>query len=122
MPRKTNADQILLPGIESALCRCGCGQYFMRSTRGRKREFINATHKKRFHRAKAKTLRTDGTVRLQPLGWLYLQTSSIDTANHLWKQLNPQEQAVMRVLCDSGIPADDLLSGLSGLFARGIKP
>ena len=122
MATKTNPAQPTLPGIESALCRCGCGQYFMRATRGRKREFINPTHKKRYHRAKAKTLRTDGTVRLQPLGWLYLRTSSTETANHLWNQLNGSEQAVMRVLCDSGIPADELLAGLSGLFARGIKP
>lgn len=121
MSARINPNQIALPGLESAMCGCGCGQYFMRSTKGRKRLYISNTHKKRRARALA-TERTGSTrARVQPLGWLYLQTGSVDMANHLWNELSAQEQAVMRVLCESGIPADDLLAGLSGLFARGVR-
>jgi len=116
MTSSTVAKQATLPGIEQAICGCGCNQYFMRSTRGRKRIYINATHKKRALRAREKAARVNSGVTLQPVGWLFLATHDADTAKHLWEQMSAQNQAVLKFLCDTGLSGDEIRQSLKELF------
>ena len=112
-------NQIMLPGLESTLCACGCNKYFMRSTRGRKRQYINATHKKRAARALAKQRQSNTRVRLQPLGWLYLRSGeNKDMVEHLWHEMDWKEREVIRALCSLPMGADELVRGVEMLFGK----
>lgn len=119
MPTRTKGDQPTLPGLESALCGCGCGKYFMRSTRGRKRQYINNTHKVRAARALAKARQGNSTVRLQPLGWLYLRSGeNRDIVEQLWHEMDWKEREVIRALCALPMGADELVEGVRMLFGK----
>lgn len=39
-----------LPGMDWWTCKCGCGQSFLQNEKGRKREYMNDSHKKRAYR------------------------------------------------------------------------
>lgn len=119
MYKPASTNQMVLPGLEQALCKCGCNEYFMRVAKGRRREYINATHKKRAARRLAKERRVDTPVRLGPLGYLYLRTTHEDTARHLWSQLGGPERAVLTALCATGMSAEQIISAVTFLFWRG---
>lgn len=116
--KKINAQQMVLTGMETHLCECGCGNYFMRSTKGNPQRYVNKSHKKRAQRAREALARTDTRVRMAPLGWLYLRTRSQDTAEALWRNLNPDEQTVLRVLCETGLHPEALETALARLFTK----
>jgi hypothetical protein len=42
--------QMGLPGVNWTICMCGCGTSFVENGKGRKREYLNDTHKKRAYR------------------------------------------------------------------------
>jgi len=50
---RSNKQQSLFADQEQYVCACGCGQIGFRNKRGRKRLYINETHKKRVSRRKA---------------------------------------------------------------------
>lgn len=116
--KKINPQQIPLTGMETHLCECGCGNYFMRRTTGNKQRYVNKTHKKRALRARERLSRTDTRVRLAPLGYLYIRTENTETAKHLWAQMDPAQQTIIKALCDTGLHAAELDSALKDLFGR----
>lgn len=90
-PFKTK-EQRLLPGLEQALCACGCGEYFLRVTRGRKRLYVNDTHKKRVMRAKRKERASETRVRLTPKGIAKAAELAGRDYVPVWDMLTPDEQ------------------------------
>jgi len=118
--RSVETNQIALPGLETFLCECGCNQYSMRSTRGNPRRYINDTHKKRAARQRESIARTDGRVKMTPKGYLYLTTTNKSELEALWEELAPQQQAVIRMMCETGFDACDIQAALTGLF--GLHP
>lgn len=93
----------------------------MRSTRGRRREYVSATHKKRAFRQRQSVGRVDGRVRITPLGYLYLRAGSQDMAEQLWSQMGEIERKVLTILCASDMTAEDLSFGLTKLFGKGLS-
>lgn len=116
MHQKINANQMALPGLEMAWCKCGCGQSFMRAARGRRREYINKTHKKREARRLKKQRSVATTVRLAPKGYLYLHARDNRELSALWEAMDPSQQAVIAALCASGLTADQMTEALDSLF------
>lgn len=95
--------QARLAGIEQVLCKCGCGKYFMAAKTPRMREYLNDTHKKRAARARAKERRTDSRVKLTPKGWLYLHAPGDRERQVLWELMSEPEQAVIKLICETGL-------------------
>lgn len=94
---RSNTKQQTLPGMEQALCACGCGNYFMRVTRGRKRMYLNDSHKKRVMRARRKARQTDTRVMLTPKGIARACELAGRNIAALWEQLTPDEQWVLHL-------------------------
>lgn len=116
MHQKINAHQMTLPGVEMAWCKCGCGQSFMRVARGRRREYINKTHKKREARRLAKERSVSTTVHLAPMGYLYLNARDNRELSALWTAMDPSQQAVINALCATGMTADQMVDAIESLF------
>lgn len=47
-------NQMGLPTLEWYMCMCGCGSSFLQGEKGRKREYLNDSHKKRAYRDRTK--------------------------------------------------------------------
>lgn len=122
MQAKTNPNQMTLPGLEPWLCECGCGTYFMRVTRGNRRRYLNKSHKKAAQRARDKALRADGTVRLLPKGYLYLNTSGKRDLEALWNAMDGPEKAVITLLCETGYHPEELRAAIKDLFGKRALP
>lgn len=90
-------NQATLPGMEQALCACGCGRWFMRVTRGRKRLYLNDTHKKRVMRAKRQQRASETVVRLTPKGIKLAERIANTSYTALWDMLTPDEQWVLHL-------------------------
>ena len=120
MHQKINANQLTLPGVEMAWCKCGCGQSFMRVARGRRKEYINKSHKKREARRLAKERQGSSTARLAPMGYLYLHASENHEISALWAAMGTSERAVIAALCQTGLSPTDLMRALSDLFNQGV--
>lgn len=108
--------QAVLPGMEQALCACGCGEWFMRTKRGRTRLYINETHKKRVMRAKRKERASESVVALTPKGWLYVTAKDDDTLNKLWAELTDDERMVIAAMCRAPMTAEKFVYVLLSLF------
>lgn len=116
MRSQTPTTQARLDGIEQVLCKCGCGHYFMAAKTPRMREYLNDTHKKRAARARAKARTTDDTVRLTGKGWLYMNTGAQDDLDLLWENFEPNEQAIIMFICNTGIQPEQIAGLLVNLF------
>lgn len=101
--RPHNKQQLPLVGMEQAQCACGCREYFMRIATGRKREYINGTHKKRAARAREKLARTETTVSLTPKGLVYFNTKDESEFMRLWEGFTPVEQRVVAFMCENDL-------------------
>lgn len=115
-----NPEQGILPGLELAWCKCGCNQSFMRVAKGRRREYINDTHKKREARRLEKLRRTDTRVRLAPMGYLYLHASDNREISALWDAMSATDKAVITALCDTGLTPTELTRALNDLFVMNV--
>lgn len=94
MTKSGNTQQGLFSDTEQFLCKCGCNQYGFRSKRGRKREYIDATHKKRVQRAKLKERQNETRVVLTPKGLALAETLSKTSYERVWDMLSLEEQWV----------------------------
>lgn len=94
---KIQANQTILPGMEQALCACGCNTYFMRVSRGRKRLYLNDTHKKRVMRRKRTERQTDTRVMLTPKGIALAEKLSGRDYTKVWGALTLNEQWVLHL-------------------------
>jgi hypothetical protein len=92
--KPANKNQAILPGMEQALCACGCNTYFMRVSRGRKRLYLNDTHKKRVARRKAEARRTETRVFLTPKGIWTAEELAGARYDRVWELLTLNEQWV----------------------------
>jgi len=97
MRKPKHVNQATLPGLEQALCACGCGEYFMRVTRGRKRLYVNDTHKKRVMRAKRKERASETVVRLTPKGQAFVDRLAGREYESYWETLTNDEQWVLHL-------------------------
>lgn len=88
----------------------------MRVAKGRRREYLNASHKKREARRLEKSRRTDTTVTLAPKGYLYLHARDNRELEALWSAMDPSEQTVIEVLCRTGMSGEELIEAIEGLF------
>lgn len=114
-----STNQMMLPGVELAWCKCGCGQSFMRVARGRRREYLNKTHKKREARRLKKERQTETTARMTPKGYLYLHSADKREFEALWAEFDACERAIITLLCDTGFHPAEVLSAMRGLFESG---
>jgi hypothetical protein len=121
MQAKTNPNQMVLSGVEMAWCKCGCGQSFMRAARGRRREYINKTHKKREARRLAKSRQTDTRVSLAPKGYLYLNARDNREISALWGAMTPSQKVVITALCETGLEPQTLIDTTVDLFHDVLK-
>lgn len=110
--------QQTLPGIETALCACGCGQYFARAKQPNPARYCNPTHKKRAQRAREKARRSETRVKLTPKGWNYLQADSDFARSELWEWMDDCQRAIVALICETGYQPDQLESALQSLFYR----
>lgn len=88
------ANHTALPGMEQALCACGCNQYFMRVSRGRKQLYLNASHKKRVARRRAQQRQTETRVMLTPKGIATAEILANTKYERIWEMLSLEEQWV----------------------------
>lgn len=91
---KALTNQTTLPGMEQALCACGCNTYFMRVSRGRKRLYLNDTHKKRVMRRKRTERQTETRVMLTPKGLATAEALASAQYSRVWDMLSLDEQWV----------------------------
>lgn len=106
--KKTNNNQqSLFENTEQYLCKCGCGLYGFRKATGRKREYINDTHKKRVMRAKRKAAQTDTRILLTAKGIAKAREMAGADINYLWDIVTGDEQWVLHLAAQhpSGIEA-----------------
>lgn len=98
MTRKaSNNQKALFADQEQFLCGCGCGQYGFRRARGRKREYINQTHKKRAQRARQKAVLSNAEPKLTAVQlWKAKQMANRDYSS-LWENLTAGEQWVVHL-------------------------
>jgi len=89
---KIPTNQTILPGMEQAKCACGCGTYFMRVSRGRKRLYVNDTHKKRVARARRSARQSETTITLTPKGKLLAKTLAGMPFGDVWDNLDMDSQ------------------------------
>lgn len=95
---RSNKQQSLFANTEQFKCACGCGQIGFRNSRGRKRLYINDTHKKRVTRRKQSDR--------QPQWRTVLSAKGMRVAAHLrklaegeaWENLNNDAQHALYLL------------------------
>jgi len=95
--RSSNKQQSLFANTEQFLCKCGCGQYGFRKATGRKREFINDTHKKRAQRAKRKHELTDQPPTLTPANERLVSKMAGREYSSLWENFTDSERWVVHL-------------------------
>jgi len=106
--KKTNNNQqSLFANTEQFLCKCGCGMYGFRKATGRKREYINDTHKKRVMRAKRKAKQTDTHILLTAKGIAKARELAGANMDYLWDVVTSDEQWVLHLAAQhpSGVEA-----------------
>jgi hypothetical protein len=119
---KRPSETMTLPGMYQALCACGCGTYFTASDKGKRRKYLNDTHKKREARRLKKVRRTESTVKLTPKGWLYYEARSDVDIENLWNGFNSDERKIIEFLCQTGMEPGDLLRITDALFCYADSP
>jgi len=81
-----------LTNTEQFLCKCGCGEYGFNRAIGRKREYINETHKTRAKRARRKARQTEARVYLTPKGIQKAEQLAKTNYARIWDMLTIEEQ------------------------------
>lgn len=95
--RSKSTDGQLFANTEQFLCKCGCGQYGFTKATGRKREYINDTHKKRVMRARRKERSENTPVRLTVKGMRLADKMAGREYSSLWENLTAGEQWVVHL-------------------------
>lgn len=107
----------LFAAQEQFLCGCGCGQYGFRRATGRRRLYLNDTHKKRVMRAQRKARQETSTAHLTPNGWLYFLTKDDALLQEIWDSLTLTEQEIVAVMCNRGMKPQVFIDAVLSLFA-----
>lgn len=121
MSAKISTNQMPLPGVEMAWCKCACGQSFMRVAKGRRREYLNKSHKKREARRLARLRRTEARVNLTPKGYLYLNAHNHDEIAALWAVMTPAEKALITLVCETGLSLETMREAAHGLLTEFVE-
>lgn len=87
-----NLQHTLFANTEQFCCACGCGQFGFRRATGRKRMYLNDTHKKRVMRARRKERQTDTRVYLTPKGIKKAEQLAQTNYARIWDMLTIEEQ------------------------------
>ena len=108
----------LFSDVSQKVCACGCGSTFLISGKGKKRLYLNDTHKKRAARKLKKERQTETRHRLTPVGWLYLATKDSEMAWKLWEQFTPLEREIIWFICESDHHFTETIGAMWNLFGE----
>jgi len=116
--RKRNSQQGLFQDTEQFLCKCGCGQYGFRRAVGRKREYLNATHKKRAQRARRGAGSLNDVYTLTPKGKRLAARIAAKSAADKWDALTFDQQHALYLLSQHPSGFNAALEAIVSLLPR----